>query len=112
MAVSMLAATASATVSVSETTNTVTATYTGTFTAAWQRHATGFNNNARVTFGYNTRFINEDYAWSLNSTQRHHASLRNGNGIHTASAKNAGSESRIEVRHSRRAAGNQYMTNR
>ncbi|MDR1018252.1 MAG: hypothetical protein LBM02_06075 [Lachnospiraceae bacterium] len=77
----------------------VTATYKGAFSKAWQRYKTGDSGRALVTYGYNTAFINEDYAWAKHSTKTHYSSLRNGKDIFTGSRKGAGKTSKIEVRH-------------
>jgi hypothetical protein len=75
-------------------------TYYGQFDTAWELTATsGTPLTASLTYGYNTLFINEDYAWANNTNVSHFASLTNGNGVHPGPAKSAGNVSRIEVTH-------------
>jgi hypothetical protein len=75
----------------------LTRTYDGQFTTEWEYTVT--SGNASLTYGYNTTAINEDYAWANNSNASHFASLTNGTGVHNGGTKNAGTVSKIEVRH-------------
>jgi hypothetical protein len=72
-------------------------TYSGQFTTAWE--LTAASDYANLTYGFNTDWINEDYAWANNSNASHNASLTNGTGVHPGPAKAAGTVSRIEVTH-------------
>ncbi|MFJ5766859.1 hypothetical protein ACIP9C_16030 [Lysinibacillus sp. NPDC093210] len=49
-------------------------------------------------YGYNTRFINEDYVWANHATKEHYASLYNGD-WHTGPSRDASRLSKVEVRH-------------
>lgn len=68
------------------------------FTKAWQ--STTERDEATLTFGYNTTFINEDYAWAYRSDKLHWAEIKNGNGWHYGGYARAGKWSKQEVRHS------------
>ncbi|SET56154.1 mediterrocin family bacteriocin [[Clostridium] polysaccharolyticum] len=70
------------------------------FSKPWERYKSGDNDNAELTYGYNTWAIDEDYAWAKHNTKSHYASLKNGTGWHTGSGKGAGSLSRVDVTHS------------
>ncbi|MGY3723807.1 hypothetical protein SAMN05421767_10297 [Granulicatella balaenopterae] len=73
--------------------------YSGNFDIAWERYATGDNGKATMTYGYNTRLVDEDYVWAKHSTKHHYASLYNGKGWHTGKGVRAGKLSRVDVRH-------------
>lgn len=77
----------------------VSKTYSGSFSKAWERYASSTDGKANLTYGYNTTWINEDYAWAKHSTKSHYAAIKNGNGWHTGKGKAAGSTSKIEVTH-------------
>lgn len=77
---------------------TLEATYSGNFVTAWERYATGSDGLSTITYGYNTRFINEDYVWANHASNEHYASLFNGE-WHTGSSQPASRLSKVEVRH-------------
>jgi hypothetical protein len=72
-------------------------TYSGQFTTAWECTIT--SGNASLTYGYNTAWINEDYAWANHSNAEHFASLSNGTGVHNGFTQAAGVVSKSEVTH-------------
>lgn len=69
--------------------STVKATYKGSFSKAWELYKSGDNGKANLTYGFNTAFINEDYAWAKHSTKSHFASLKNGKGFFPGPTKAA-----------------------
>lgn len=56
-------------------------------------------NTAKMVYGYDTDFINEDYCWTYGYDQCTQASITNGNGTHAKSSANVGRWSKLEVRH-------------
>lgn len=69
------------------------------FSHAWERYASGDGGRAQLTYGYNTTFIDEDYAWAKHSEKSHYAAVYNGNGWHTGSGAKPGRTSRVDVTH-------------
>lgn len=80
-----------------------------TFTKSWKASAT--SGTGSVTYGYNTDWINEDYAWGYCSDASHTAALRNGNGWHYGPTKSKGDVSKIEVVHSYNGTNLKYQCN-
>lgn len=79
------------------------------FSSSWKEYA--YSGNGSVTYGYNTDWINEDFAWGYCSDASHHAALRNGNGWHYGSTKSKGDVSKIEVVHSYNGTAIKYQCN-
>lgn len=69
------------------------------FNKAWERSVTCDSGKGVLTYGYNTRAINEDYAHAYHSTKKHYAFLKNGKGSFSGPNKGKGSWSKIEVAH-------------
>ncbi len=67
------------------------------FTEAWD--AADSSPNWRIEYGYNTRFINEDYTHTLHFSKNHTAMVSNANGSF-ARSNNPGQWAIIEVTHS------------
>lgn len=70
-----------------------------TFKSSWSATAKNSSGNGTLTYGYNTDWINEDFAWANHKNYSHYASLKNANGWHTSSSKKKGAIAKIEVRH-------------
>lgn len=77
----------------------ISRTYAASFEKAWERYASSADGKANLTYGFNTRLINEDYAWAKHSKKSHYAAIKNDKGWHTGSGKAAGKTSKIEVTH-------------
>lgn len=69
------------------------------FTEAWE--ASTSEGDAHLTYGFNTMFVDEDYAWADHATEMHWASIKNGNEEwHTPILPSlAGFTSKVEVEH-------------
>lgn len=80
-----------------------------TFSKSWKAEAK--SGNGSVTFGYNTDWINEDFAWGYCSDASHSAALRNGRGWHYGPTKSRGDVSKIEVQHSHNGTDIKYQCN-
>lgn len=77
----------------------VSAYYSGSFKTAWEKSKSSYDNAGTLSYGYNTAWINEDYAHGYHSKNDHYASVSNGNGSFTSGNKGAGKVAKIEVRH-------------
>ncbi len=74
----------------------------GVFKSPWTlSKTTWFQYGGRdiLTYGYNTTFINEDFAYSYSDCAVHRAAIKNGNGTHYAGWYYANYYSDLEVRH-------------
>lgn len=80
-----------------------------TFKRSWK--ATTKKGSGSVTYGYNTAWINEDFAWGYCSDASHRAALRNGNGWHYGLTKSKGDVSKREVVHSFNGTTIKYQCN-
>jgi hypothetical protein len=69
------------------------------FSSSWQSTAYDTNNGASLTYGYNTAFFNEDYAWATHTQRQHSAEVRNDNGAFGSGRVFAGETAKIEVIH-------------
>lgn len=69
------------------------------FTSSWERYTSGDSSRASLTYGYNTAFVNEDYAWANHSLTSHSGYVSNGSGGFSGPTKGAGAVSKIEVTH-------------
>ncbi|KJF25470.1 hypothetical protein TZ02_18530 [Clostridium aceticum] len=78
-------------------------TYSGSFTSDWQKTYEDTMYYTKLTYGYNTSWINEDYAWAQGSFMtkdyNHNAYVRNDNGAHYGNSVDYRFVSKIEVRH-------------
>lgn len=84
----------------------ISQSYNGSFDKAWEKT---YSESAldgstwypmKITYGYNTVLINEDYCWAYSNDYLHWARLSNGSGSHTGGTVLAGMTSKIEVTHS------------
>lgn len=75
----------------------------------WKAYA--YSGTGSVTYGYNTAWINEDFAWGYCSDASHTAALRNANGWHYGPTKSKGDVSKIEVTHSYNGTAIKYQCN-
>lgn len=73
-------------------------TYSGQFVNDWSKTVT--SGRAKLEYGFNTLFINEDTCYANHSGANHYAKIRNGNGVHVGPSKPAGTWSNQEVTHS------------
>lgn len=80
------------------------------FKKAWELSVTTDGGKGILKYGYNTTFINEDYAHAYHSTKSHYAYLKNGKGSFSGSNKAKKKWSKIEVTHngSKITYGNSY----
>lgn len=69
-----------------------------TFKSDWKK--TAYDGDAKLTYGFNTVLINEDYAWAYHTKREHSAEVGNAKGAYTSGKKKAGKVAKIEVRHS------------
>ena len=69
------------------------------FNSSWERYKEVSDGDGCLTYGFNTWATDEDYAWARHDTNSHYASLYNGSGWHTGSAKSGGKLSRVDVTH-------------
>lgn len=69
------------------------------FDKPWESSVTCDGGRGVLTYGYNVRSINEDYAHAYHSTKGHYAYVKNGRGSFSGSNVGKGKWSKIEVRH-------------
>ncbi|WP_339149306.1 MULTISPECIES: hypothetical protein [unclassified Sutcliffiella] len=82
------------------TADAATKSATGTsFTKAWSKSVNTGDGAGVLTYGYNTAWINEDFAHAYHASKTHFASISNGNGSHVSSSVGAGKTAKVEVRH-------------
>lgn len=95
-------------------------TYNGSFKKKWSLFKkwdydyTSGNNagrKIRITYGFNTAFINEDTLQAYDNGDRHRARIKNGNGTHYGKWKYANDYSDLEVRHSGKSVTYSNVTN-
>ena len=70
------------------------------FSSAWGLEKKTSDGAGWLKYGYNTSWINEDYAHGYYKNSRHYSHIQNANGYHTGPDVAAGNISTIEVRHS------------
>lgn len=69
------------------------------FTEAWEASAS--DGDAHLTYGFNTMFVDEDYAWSVHDSTAHNAAIKNGDGWHLPTLPSLPTfTSKVEVEHS------------
>ena len=85
---------------------TTSTSYSGQFNKAWQKTKTDTGQSdpyaVKLTYGYNTKLINEDYTWTMASryAKKHTAYVKNGSGVwRKGPTKGQFVVSKIEVRH-------------
>jgi len=67
------------------------------FSSSWS--VTKSSGNNYLVYGYNTAYIDEDFAWAYHESKSHYASVYNGNGWHHSREKSGGNIAKIEVTH-------------
>lgn len=77
----------------------VSASYSGSFEKAWEKSKSTTDGAGVLTYGYNTRFINEDYSHGYHATKSHYVTVSNDNGSFTSGNVGKGKTAKIEVRH-------------
>lgn len=76
------------------------------FTTGWQTttygddRGDGYGTRAKMTYGFNTFAINEDFTWADHSLKKHSAIVQNNKGTFMSAKKAAGTTAKIEVTHS------------
>lgn len=71
------------------------------FSKEWgPKTSTAANGSSKITYGFNTVLLNEDYCHTWHSSANHRAKLQNTNGIFYGAYKSPNVTSKIEVRHS------------
>ena len=68
-----------------------------TFKSDWK--LTKYGKDSKLTYGYNTVLINEDFAWAYHSKREHSAIVSNKRRAFMSSKKKKKKTAKIEVRH-------------
>ncbi len=79
-----------------DTDRSISASYSGSFSSPWKLSRS--KGSASLVYGYNTLFINEDYAWAYHTSLLHWAELKNTD-WHNGPMATAGNVSKCEVTH-------------
>ncbi|MFT8322122.1 MAG: hypothetical protein ABF649_14580 [Bacillus sp. (in: firmicutes)] len=72
---------------------------TSSFTNAWTATKKTGDGAGKLTYGFNTAWINEDFAYAIHDYKYHFANVSNGIGSHVSKSVGAGVSTGIEVRH-------------